>query len=108
MAVRSATDPQALDRFDYHGGFVSPSSPVPAVADESVFFSWADVTPQAVLAVRDGTPAAVGSPDVTVGYLIISRDHRDGAVTIRAYVEGDTGTTYVEWDATGTMPLNVQ
>ncbi|SEF09406.1 DUF1707 SHOCT-like domain-containing protein [Jiangella alba] len=108
LTVRADSAHRALATVEYQGGLLLPPDPWRDLgdyeSDEEVFFSWADVTPAAVVAAIDATPAAVGLPDVTVGYAII--DHQwDGQVTIRVYLEGDNGIGYVRWDAAGQQVL---
>lgn len=110
LLVRSSSERRALDTVEYSGGLLLPSEPFRDLADAEpdaeVFFSWADVTPQAVAAAIAGTPAAIDRPDVAVGYVIVDR-RSDGQVTIRVYPDGDTGVGYVRWDAAGQRVVQV-
>ncbi|WP_158564028.1 DUF1707 SHOCT-like domain-containing protein [Jiangella anatolica] len=111
LEVRSSSPQRALDRVEYSGGLLLlPGDPYRDLGDgepdDEVFFSWSDVTPEAVMAAIDGMPAATGLPDVTVGHISIGH-YQDGLVTISVYPEGDTGVTYVRWDPTGQEVIRV-
>ncbi|WP_198663304.1 DUF1707 SHOCT-like domain-containing protein [Jiangella endophytica] len=105
LEIRSGTERRSLDRVEYSGGLLlghEPYTDLPdSRPDDEVFFSWSDVTPQAVLAAIDGTPAVSGAP---AGYVIIDRGF-DGEVNIRVYPDGDSRASYVRWDATGRQVL---
>lgn len=110
LEVRSNSAQRALDRVDYTGGLVLPREPYRELGDHEpdgeVFFAWTDVTPEAVVAAIAGMPAALGVDTVTVSHISIGH-YQDGEVTISVYPEGDIGSTYVRWDATGQQVIRV-
>lgn len=110
LRVRAESGQRALDTVEYGGGLLYGREPYRDLSDGEpdgeVFFSWSDVTPQAVAAAIAGTPAAVGVADVPIGHVSIGH-YDDGQFTISVYPEGDTGTSYVRWDATGQHVIRV-
>ncbi|MBB5788053.1 DUF1707 domain-containing protein [Jiangella mangrovi] len=105
LVVRADSSHRALARFDYQGGLAMPAEPYRDLGDyetdAETFFSWGDVTPEAVMAAHDAMPAVTGLPDVTVAHISVDED-ADG-VTINVYPEGDTGIGYVKFDASGQL-----
>ncbi|WP_162605520.1 DUF1707 SHOCT-like domain-containing protein [Jiangella ureilytica] len=83
-------------RVEYVGELVLPPEPYRDVMAGDQSFTWADVTPEAVLA------AISAMPGVTVSHISIDNDF-DGQVTISVYPEGDTDITYARFDASGQL-----
>lgn len=106
LVVRADSAHRALARFDYHGGLPLPPEPYRDLGDyetdAETFFSWGDVTPEAVMAAYGAMPGITGQDAVTVTHISIDDDAADG-VTINVYPDGDTGIGYAKFDAGGQL-----
>jgi hypothetical protein len=106
LVVRADSTHRALARFNYQGGLATPPEWYRDLGDHETdaetFFSWGDVTPEAVLAAYNAMPGITGQPDVTIGHISIDDDADDG-VTINVYPEDVTGITYAKFNASGQL-----